>query len=171
MGRHRRMLAPINSNKHYVHRTNAGFTSGAINNNTLVDAVVAPASSNAFDVEEGSVVKAIHIEHWLQNEGATGVSAQCTYIVEKVPSNQLAVSASQLGNLGAYPNKKNIFYSFQGNLSAAVDGAASVNVANGWLLIPKGKQRMGLGDRIVASFTPVSATVNICGLATYKEYR
>ncbi len=171
MPRHRRMLAPINANKHYVHRTNATFTSGSINNNVLVDAVFAPANTNAFDVEEGSVVKAIHIEHWLQNEGASGTSTQCTYIVEKVPSNQAAVSAAQLANLGGYPNKKNILFSFQGNLSAAVDGAPSVNIANGWLLIPKGKQRMGLGDRLVASFTSVGESVNICGLATYKEFR
>ncbi len=167
----RRMVAPINSNKHYVHRTEAPFASGAVNNNTIVDAISAPAVANSFSVEEGSIVKAVHLEYWLINEGATTEITQCTAIVEKVPSGQTAVTAAQLANLGAYTNKKNILFSFQGNIAPSVDGSSSTNVINGWVLIPKGKQRMGLGDKIVFSFVSVGTTVSICGLSTYKEYR
>ncbi len=165
------MLAPINSIKHYVHRSNAPFASGAINNNVVVDAVPAPATAASFEVIEGAIVKAIHLEYWLHNNGASGADTQCTAIVEKVPTGTNGVTAAQLANLGAYDNKKNIFFSFQGNMAAGVDGANSVNFINAWLLIPKGKQRMGLGDRIIVSFTPAGESVSICGLATYKEYR
>ncbi len=165
------MLAPINANKHYVHLTNASVASGAIRNHFVVDAVVAPASANAFDVEEGSVVKAIYFEYWINSDGGTGTTTQFALIIEKVPSNLASVSAAQMLNLGAYTNKKNIFYSTQGNLGASVDGQSSVPIQRGWLLIPKGKQRMGLGDRIITTIAPVGQAVTICGIVTYKEYR
>jgi len=54
------MVAPINSIKHYVARTNTGVATGALSTNVLVDAVaVASAGGNAFDVTEGSIVKAV----------------------------------------------------------------------------------------------------------------
>ncbi len=167
----RRMLAPITSMKHYTHKSNAVITDAAVVNITVVDAQVAPASSNALDVEEGSIVKAIHLEYWLLSNGATGSDCQFTVIVEKVPSNLAAVTAAQIVNLGAYTNKKNILFTSQGVIGAGVDGQGALPVINMWLLIPKGKQRMGLGDRIVVSFLPIGENVNICGLATYKEFR
>ncbi len=170
--RHRRMLAPINSNKHYVHRTNTSIATGSISAHIAVNSVVAPATSNAEDVEEGSVVKAVHLEYWLNSDGATGTTVQFILIVEKVPSGQTAVTAAQIVNLGAYQNKKNILYTTQGNLGASVDGQSSVPVLRDWVLIPKGKQRMGLGDRIVTSMHPIgSVGAAFCGLVTYKEYR
>ncbi len=165
------MLAPINSNKHYVHRTNIVVNSAAIDPEVVVDAVVAPASTNAFDVEEGSVVKAIHFEYWLLSNGATGSDTQFVVIVEKVPSNLASVTAAQILNLGAYTNKKNILFTSQGVLGAGVDGQGALPVLNSWILIPKGKQRMGLGDRVVISFSTIGENVNWCGLATYKEFR
>ncbi len=171
MAAHRRMLAPINSNKHYVHRTNAVITGGVVDSIVAVDATSAPASTNPFDVEEGSIVKAIHFEYWLLSNGATGSDVQFIVIVEKVPSNQASVTAAQIVNLGAYPNKKNILFTSHGVLGAAVDGQGSLPVLNSWILIPKGKQRQGLGDRIVTTFLPIGENVNICGLATYKEFR
>lgn len=167
----RRMLAPINANKHYVHRANTVVTSAAISAHTVVDATVAPATSNAQDVEEGSIVKAIHLEYWLLSNGATGSDCQFVFIIEKVPSNLASVTAAQILNLGAYTNKKNILFSSQGVIGAAVDGQGALPVFNSWILIPKGKQRMGLGDRIVCSFSPIGENTNFCGLATYKEYR
>ncbi len=166
------MLAPINSIKHYVHQTNANIVSGAIRNEVLADAVtVAAAGANAFDVTEGSLVKAVHLDYWLLNEGSTGTNTQCNAILEKVPSNQAAVTAGQIVNLGAYPNKKNVLHSFQGNISAAIDGVSSLPYMQGWFKIPKGKQRMGLGDRIVMSILSSGTTIAICGLCTYKEYQ
>ncbi len=169
--RHRRMLAPINSVKHYVHQTNANLASGVIRNQVLVDAVtVAAAGGNAQDVTEGSLVKAVHLDFWCMNEAATGVNTQFNAILEKVPTGQAGATAGEMVNLGAYENKKNILNSFQGNLAAAVDGAQSLPYMQGWFKIPKGKQRFGVGDSLVLSLLTSGATVAICGLCTYKEY-
>ncbi len=164
------MVAPINTVKHYVHRQNTATVSAGIASIVIVDAVVAPATANSFNVKEGSLVKAIHYELWLISQGATGTFTQFDVIIEKVPSNQDSVTAAQIVNLGAYTNKKNILFSSQGVIGAGVDGQGALPVIRGWLLIPKGKQRMGLSDRIVLSFSPTGQTTNNCGLFTYKEW-
>ncbi len=169
--RHRRMQAPINSIKHYVHRTNVAISSAAVLNEVLTDAVtVASTGANSFDVSEGSLVKAIHLDYWVLSNGATATNTQFVSVLEKVPSNQAAITAAQIVNLGAYPNKKNILNSFQGNMGAAVDGQSVIPFMQGWFKIPKGKQRQGLGDRIVLSMAAVGQEVAVCGLSTYKEY-
>ncbi len=165
------MLAPINTVKHYVHRTNTSVPTGTNRTDTLAGAVVAPATGNSFDVREGAIVKAIHLEYWINSDGATGTTIQFILIVEKVPAGQASVSTAQIVNLGAYTNKKNIFYTTQGNLGASIDGQSSVPLLRSWMLIPKGKQRMGLGDKIVMTMQPIgSVGAAFCGLATYKEY-
>ncbi len=168
--RHRRMLAPINTIKHYVHRSNTTTTSGNVAAVVVADAVVAPATTNAFDVKEGSIIKAIYFELWALSIASTGVTNSFTLIIEKVPSNLASVTAAQIVNLGAYTNKKNILYTTQGVSGAAIDGNNALPVSRFWLKIPKGKQRMGLGDRIVMSFASVGASYNTCGVSTYKEY-
>ncbi len=165
------MLAPINSNKHYVHNTNAVIASGAVRSSTLVDAVVAPATSNAFDVEEGSLVKAIWVEHWLLGNGAAGTNTQFTLIVEKCPSNIASATAAEMANLGAYTNKKNIMFSSQGVIGSGKDGQSAIPIIRNWLKIPKGKQRMGLSDRIVLTILATGTILQDCGIQTYKEYR
>ncbi len=165
----RRLVAPINTIKHYVHRANTGTASAVVVAIVVVDAV-SGAAANSFDVKEGSIVKAIHFDMWCLAQGASGTFTQLNLIIEKVPSNVASVTAAQIVNLGAYTNKKNILYSFQGVIGAEVDGQASLPMVPGWLLIPKGKQRMGLGDRVVLSFSPIGQTANTCGLMTYKEW-
>ncbi len=168
--RHRRMQAPINSIKHYVPRTNVGVNSGAILNETIVESVVAPATTNAFEVKEGSIVKAVYIEAWIQNSGATSTINQFNVALEKLPGNSADMTVSQSLNLGGYPNKKNILFAAQGNQGAAEDGVGGMPVLRNWVLIPKGKQRFGLGDKIVLNVTSTGQTLNLCGISTYKEY-
>ncbi len=166
------MLAPINSIKHYVHRANTSIASGSVSAHVVVDSTTAPGNATSADVTEGSIVKAVHLEYWLNSDGATGTTVQFVLIVEKVPANQSSATAVNLLNLGAYENKKNILYTTQGNLGASVDGQSSVPILRAWVLIPKGKQRFGLSDRLVVSMEPVgSVGAAFCGLATYKEYR
>ncbi len=166
----RRLVAPINTVKHYVHRQNTATVSAGLASIVAVDAVVAPATASADQVKEGSIVKAIFFELWILSQGATGTFVQFDLIIEKVPSNLASVTAAQLVNLGSYTNKKNILYATQGIIASAVDGQAAFPLLKGWQLIPKGKQRMGLGDRIVMSFTPTGQTCNNCGLMVYKEW-
>ncbi len=167
--RHRRMLAPINTIKHYTHSSNAIVASGGLKTIVVAHSVVAPATSTAFDVKEGSVIKAVHLEYWVLGDEVAGTVSQFTFIVEKAPGNTAPMTAAQAVNLGAYPNKKNILFSSQGIVNSELAGGQSVPLIRAWVLIPKGKQRMGLDDQIIVHLAPVGA-MRICGLATYKEH-
>ncbi len=151
-----------------MYRTNLAVATGVLNARTFVHAVVAPATGNAEDVKEGSLVKAIFVEMWILSGGNTGTSSQFTLAIEKRPGNTPAMTAAQLVNLGAYNNKKNVLYMTQGVISGK--DTNSIVVIRNWLKIPKGKQRFGLDDRIVVNFTPTGSTTQICGFVTFKEY-
>ncbi len=169
--RHRKITAPINTNKHYVHRTNLIVASGTASAHVAVKGVVAPATATAAEVFEGSIVKAVHLEYWLLGSGATNTDTQFTLVVEKVQNAAASVTAAQIVNLGAYTNKRNILFSTQGVLGPMVDGAGSVPIIRNWVLIPKGKQRIALEDKIVTTMHALGTTINFCGLVIYKEYR
>ncbi len=169
--RHRRMVAPINSIKHFVPRTNLTVTSGSGSSLDIVEGVVAPATSAVSDVIQGAVVKAVHLEFWLWGAGTTGLDTQFTFIVEKVPSGAGAATAAEMLSLGSYDNKKNVLFTTQGVLGAGVDGNQAVPIIRDWLLIPKGKQRIGLSDKITVGFTPTGTSMQFCGMAIFKEYR
>lgn len=162
------MLAPIHSIKHYVHRSNIEILTGAVLIQSVVAAIAKGAArSNAFDVEEGAVIKAVHIEHWILGT-ANADSSQFTYIIYKLPSGQPTPDETNMLNLGSWDNKKNILFSSQGVLPEENAGQ-SIPVHRGWIKIPKGKQRMGLGDKVQIACLSVG-TLQYCGLSTYKEY-
>ncbi len=167
--RHKRMLAPIVARKHYVHSTNTVIAAGAIQANVIVSGVVAPATGNSFSVIEGSIVKAIYIERWIKSNATAGGSTQFTMIIEKLPANAPSVTFAQIANLGAYTNKKNILYSTQGVIGDLTTG--SIPLFRQFILVPKGKQRIGLNDRITVSIAAVGLAMQSCGIATYKEYQ
>ncbi len=164
----RKMLATINSIKHYVQNENAATASGAARSIVLVDAAIAPANTNTFDVKEGAVIKAVFLELWLRSNAAAGTSMKFQLVIEKVPSGLTSVTFTQSNNLQTYDNKKNILHYSQGVLGDIA--TTSLPIFKSWLLIPKGKQRFGLGDRLVATLSATSASLNNCGFATYKEY-
>ncbi len=168
--RHRRVLAPINTVKHYVHRANNIVASGSILNDVIVDAVVAPAVAASNQVREGAVVKAVYVESWIQNDGGTGQDNQFNVALEKISSNGPAMTFTQSVNLGGYLNKKNILFTSQGVQGASVDGVPAVPVLRAWVLIPKGKQRFGAGDSLVLNISSTGFSLRNCGLYTYKEY-
>ncbi len=163
--RHRRMLAPIKAIKHYFQIPAGVVTSGAISANDIVNVVAEGAArTNAFDVEEGAIVKAIFVEFWL-----SGVTADKTgtWALMKRPGNALNPTFTNMNNLGSYANKKNILLSGQGLMPT---GGNIVPVIRQWVLIPKGKQRFGLGDHLTIVFAATGTNVNICGMVTFKEY-
>ncbi len=164
------MKAPINSIKHYVQFANTQITSGSIRVVPLIDAVVAPATSNAFDVIQGAVIKAIYVEFWLGGDDSIGVESQFVFTIEKNRTTETDPTATNLLALASYPNKKNILYTTQGIIPSMLDGGMTIPVFRGWVKIPKGKQRFGLADQFIVSCTTVGAT-RFCGFATYKEYR
>ncbi len=166
--RHRRMLAPINSVKHYVQMENATVASGARKGVVLVDATAAPATSNTSDVKEGSLVKACFIEVWIKSNATAGTDTKFQFSLEKIPTGADSASFTQMNNLQAYDNKKNILFYSQGVLGDLTTQA--VPIVRQWFKIPKGKQRFGLGDRLVMNITATGFEINTCGFSTYKEY-
>ncbi len=166
-----RMVAPINSVKHFVPSTNATVASGAVKEYQISDAVnVASVGGNSHDVKEGAIVKAVWLELWMHGAGATTSDSQVTAALMKLPNGLANPTATNLLNMQTYDNKKNILNTFQGNIAAAVDGNGGVPFMRGWYKIPKGKQRQGLGDRLSVLLTVVGNSIATCGMVIYKEY-
>ena len=161
------MRPPIQSQKHYVQFTVSPITTATTENIRLVDAVESTTANASTEVSEGSIIKAIYIELWLQNDGAD--SAQIV-TVTKDSQNTSGPTYAQMGALFSYNNKKNILFTHQGlGSNDAISGPQVV--LRQWIKIPKGKQRFGLNDRIHLSIANVSSQdLNRCGFAIYKEY-
>ncbi len=164
------MQPPINTIKHIVQRPNTTVTTGTTTSLDIIDAVVAPATGTTFEVREGAVIKAVWVEIWISNAGPSGQSNQLVITVEKLPSGLIPPTNPNMLNLGAYPNKKNILQIFQGLETASVDGNGQMAPLRGWFKIPKGKQRFGLGDKLIYSVATVSQNSQTCGVFIYKEY-
>ncbi len=167
----RRMVAPINSIKHFVSRTNTGVTGGTKSTIAIAVGTPAPANASVVEVNIGCVIKAIFLELWVIGSGASNNTTQCVMTLEKIPAGQIDPTNAQMLNLMAYPNKNNILQTFQGVLSQNVDGANPISPLRGWFKIPRGKQRMARGDRIVFNIATVSTNIATCGMFIYKEYQ
>ncbi len=160
------MRAPIHSQKHYVQISRSTAATGTRNVEVLVLGTESTAANLVFEVTEGSVIKAIFVELWLENSSNAG-----SFVIglEKVPSNGTPTHTDYTA-LGVYDNKKNILYVTQG--LPANDGVGNpIPVIRQWFKIPKGKQRFGLGDGLKLIIANLGAdTLSYCGFATYKEY-
>ncbi len=167
----RRMLAPINSVKHYVGQPKVSVALGTALTVEIADVVAAPVSTNREKVSEGSLVKSVHFEYWIVGTGANGLDTTFVLTIEKSPSNTADPAFSDMLNLGGYANKKNILYTTQGIVAPAINGGSTMPIIRDWLLIPKGKQRMGQEDRILVTIASVETALNFCGMSTYKEYQ
>ncbi len=162
------MVRPmVHSTKHYVQFPIDQIGTGVKQGIIIVDAVAVSVKNVANEVEEGSSVKAVYFELWMQNEGTLG---EFILTISKEQESGLGPSFTQMATLFTYDNKKNIFYTSQGLTSN--DGVSGpVNVLRFWVKIPKGKQRFGVGDRLNLSIANVSSQDLVrCGFATYKEY-
>ncbi len=167
----RRMQPPINTVKHYVGNPRFVVALGTAISLEIANVVAAPVNTNREDISEGSVIKSVHFEFWIQGGGSTGLTTQFVMIIEKIPSGLGNPTFADMLNLGGYINKKNILYTTQGVIGPNIDGNGAVPIVRDWLLIPKGKQRMGQEDRIVVTFASVETALVVCGLNTYKEYQ
>ncbi len=161
------MKAPIHSVKHLVQFPIDGIPTGTRQAITLLTSVESTVANLANEVPEGSVIKAIYIELWLQNTSNLGES-----IVTLCKDIRLGIGPTfaEMASLFTYTNKKNVLFTHQGLTSN--DGVSGpVRILQQWIKIPKGKQRMGLGDQLILSISNTSANdLNRCGIAIYKEY-
>ncbi len=159
------MLSPIKSIKHYFHSPVVVTPNGNIATIDLVKAITEGAArAGAVDVEEGAVIKAVYVEHWIS--GVT-IDKTATWCVLKRPSAVASPTFAEMANLGAYANKKNILNAGQG---IPPTNGNVMNIYKGWVKIPKGKQRFGIKDRLTLIIAAVGTSVNHCGLVTFKEY-
>ena len=164
------MKAPITSVKHYVQQTQTAATAGSTATLIIAQGKNSADVSNANpqDVVEGSVIKAVFVEYWmLSNEMADAHSA-FQFAIIKLTGADIGPSFAEINALHGYENKKNVFLFSQGLIAG--DKANPVPVVRQWIKIPKGKQRIGLRDRLAITFGGLTGDVIICGFSTYKEY-
>ena len=159
------MVRPtINSEKHISQRSVTNVAFGAIANFVIAEAKKEPLL--ATDVRIGATIKAVFIEMWTNGTDAQQTST--TQVFEKLQGTQPFMSAPDIANLHDYANKKNCF-----NVSQGLIGDSNSNpmaLMRQWYKIPKGKQRMGLGDKLVYNISGLTNDVDVCGFFLYKEY-
>ncbi len=163
-----RMRAVINSIKHYVNFENTEVASATRREFKIVHAVAQNAVTDLEDVTEGSIVKAIFVEIWIHSKATAGLETKFQLVLEKIPAGQDPIGFASMNTLMGYQNKKNVFFFSQGVLGDLTTQA--VPVIRQWFKIPKGKQRMGLGDKIQVAVGATGFTIDSCGFSTYKEY-
>lgn len=155
----------VHSEKHYVQNTLSTVAAGAIEQITVAIAVDTVGASNN-DVAVGSVLKAIDVEDWVRTNDTSPGSF--VFAVIKLPNGLGGPTATNMANLNDYPNKNNVFYVTQG--LANDQDADAIRVGPGLVKIPKGKQRMSLGDKWVTVLFAQALAQNHCGKFVYKEY-
>ncbi len=119
---------------------------------------------------EGATVKACYVEFWVSQDSASVVGSY-TVVLMKDPGGNAIPTTGNIAALHDYDNKKNILFTAQGLLTPNDGG--QVPVLRGWYKIPKGKQRLGLGDILRITIRNNNATaidINFCGLIIYKEF-
>ncbi len=161
------MRPPIHSKKHYFQVSLTAVGTGTRVISQIAVAVEGTSADLVNEVVEGSLIKAVYVEMW----GIGSVSDQFfTACIIKLEGGFGTPSVANLAALGDYTNKKNILYTTQG--LASNDGIAGpYPLFKGWIKIPKGKQRFGLGDQLIWVLSSRgSATITECGFMTYKEY-
>ncbi len=159
------MKPVINTEKHIVQVSLGTVASGAITNYVFATAVAVPTSALG-DIREGCIIKAIWLEMWISSDDAGQGTAIVT--VEKVDgATATLMTTAESAALGSYDNKKNVLHTQMGLVPSNVDyPMASLK---GWFKIPKGKQRFGLGERLVVNIHGQSNGLNVCGTGIYKE--
>ncbi len=160
------MRPVIHSQKHYVQQSRSTVATVALNTIDIILAVEGTIANAVDEVIEGAIIKAVYVEMWLIDAGAAG---SFSITLEKRPSNLGAIAFATSQALGAYGNKNNILYTTQG-LTPNDGLTGPMPVIRQWFKIPKGKQRFGLGDKLVLNIANMGANdLFHCGFFIYKE--
>ncbi len=157
----------INSEKHYVQNPLFSVPASALTEVNVVHAVQILAKDASFEVDQGSVIKAVYLEYWILNRGTLDDFIVTTVV--KIPGAGLAMTFAESQNLNTYDNKKNILHTFEGIKPNSDQNP--IPVIKQWLKIPRSKQRFGLNDKLVINFATGGSIVDVCGFSTYKEYK
>jgi len=160
------MRAVINSEKRILQVTLSSVATGTTGYQTLVKAEQSVGSTDPTSVAAGSVVKAVYLELWIL--AGAQQPATTTTIVYKLATGADNPSSVDMGNLNAWVGKKNILESHQGLVGDA--NSNPIPFYRGWIKIPKGKQRFGLGDQLNFAVKSITDSVEFCGIAIFKVY-
>ncbi len=157
----------VNSNKHIVQNVVFPVATATTVNIVLANAVSDPDGTVSDEIRVGATIKAIFCEYWILGDGQQPSAVEMH--LEKTVAGTTGPIFANSQSLYVYPNKKNIFYQTQGIVGDA--NANPIPFIRQWIKIPKGKQRMGLGDLLIMSFANLTADgIEVCGLSIYKEY-
>ncbi len=164
------MVPPIQTRKHYVQ---VGVTATAVGGIAVLKIATAKDTpvNTAFDeVAIGSVIKAVYIEMWTRGDDETGPPANVSINFEKLNGSSTSQIFAEGASLNVYDNKSNVFYVTQG-LTSAGTANSGIPFLRGWFKVPKGFQRMAIGDRLVLNILALNHDLESCGIFVYKEYR
>ncbi len=162
------MVKPVvHSAKHMINHSLFNVAAAAIAQIVPLTAVAPTLENLATEVAEGAIVKAIFVELWCSSGSATAMGSG-VITVEKLPGGKPVMTAANSADLSSYPNKNNIFYTTQGLYPP--DNQVPLPLIRQWIKIPKGKQRMALGDRLVINVHNQVNATDACGISIYKEY-
>ncbi len=159
------MKATINSLKHYVPIPLSTATSGARVLTPLAVAIEVPGT-DAQNVRIGAVVKAIYIELWVR----AGSTSPGNYIIVfgKGSAGSGGPTFGEMANMHDFNEKSDVLFISQA-LTNDQD-ADAIPVMRGWYKIPKGKQRMAIGQQWYVGVSAPAIDVIFCGQVVYKEY-
>ncbi len=163
------MKPVINSVKHIVQESLQTIEEQTMHYFTVATVIDAAATAPKH-VVVGAVIKAVYLEAWLIGESAQPCTA--TWAFEKLISGGTAMTQAQGQLLDDYPNKNNILKLGQGVVGDS--NSNPIPIIREWIKIPKGKQRMSLGDTFVLNVSCIGEADNgleLCGVAIFKEYQ
>ncbi len=164
------MVRPQVHSKKHIFQISQATVGQAANVNTNFAAAIEGAPSAPSHVKEGSTIKACYVEVWISQD-SNSIVGSYTIVLSKDPGGNSQMSTANMAALHDYDNKKNILFTGQGLLTPNDGG--QVPALRAWYKVPKGKQRMGLGDVLQISLRNNNVTaidINFCGVVIYKEY-
>ncbi len=168
--RKRRNFGPrpvINSIKNQV--ISAIGTTGGRTDIVIAKAVNSPLSTVNSDVSQGCIIKAIYITVDGCGLGGTGVLNDMNFYLMKNPGNNLTPPVPI--SWGTSNEKKFIFRSWKFMIMRNQDGNTPFHW-EGWIIVPKRYQRMGIDDVILIAVANTAALTGHFSLeAIYKWYR
>ncbi len=163
-------MRPVIKSRKHIFQISQSTVGQALLVNSIFAKAQEATSTTPDGIEVGAIVKACYVEFWVSQDSASVVGSY-TVTLAKIPGIGNNPLTGDLAALHDYDNKKNVFFSAQGLLTPNDGG--QVPVLRGWYKIPKGKQRMGLDDKLIVSIRNNNLTaidINFCGLVIYKEY-
>lgn len=162
------MRAQINSVKHIVQITPTTVLAGAVGKITIAEGLEVQdiPVANVDNVRAGAHVKAVYCELWITGDGTEQSSS--TWIFKKRQAGDGNMTFGEINAMQGFLGKNQILMSGQGIVPPNTQHPMSI--FKGWVKIPKGKQRIALGDQLEIVVSSITNGIVMCGLFIYKEY-